>query len=477
MPAHSSTCAVCKKSIQSGKFATTFDFLCINIEILETSIKRHERYCRSRLAHPAPPRRKSCLACIQAKVRCDSRRPGCGPCQRKGKACSYSSEPLFSREAQSVSSLSPEEQSLNAPTAIPIASEEDSQSNSFGPSLLDVCEASKLGGESGASNVLSLGPECDAAVKVATRKPDMAAISTHLEIPCSFPSRLLQPKERRPAKTMLVNKLASQITCSFAERKMNEATCPPFIHPSAFLRSTAAIPSNNPLVVCQDIKRKFATREAHSDFAVWDAIASEQERIYDQRGSFDKWLHLSSAQSLTIYLVMLTGEGESVLSHHPTLPITLLFTLGAIFAQLHQIHPGWVAPKEQSGVRPTWEDWIFAESKLRTGMVYFILALLFNLEFGLPCDREGDYIFEDLELPAAKTLWEAKDELSWSKELSLPNEARLKYGDLVRFNHRDYGYEYSDTQKEECNLAGRIEKWHKEMDEFGMLVALCSTMV
>lgn len=179
---------------------------------------------------------------------------------------------------------------------------------------------------------------------------------------------------------------------------------------------------------------------------------------------------------------MLAAEGESVLTHHPSLPITLLFTLGTHFEQLNQIHPGFVAAKEQSGSRPTWEDWIFAESKLRTATVYFILALHFDVDFDLPCDREGDYRFEDAELPAAKTLWEAKDELSWREEfdLTVPNrtsKARLKYHDLVRPNKSDCGHEDPDTQKVESGVGYRIEKWHKKMDEFGMLVALCSTMV
>jgi hypothetical protein len=162
------------------------------------------------------------------------------------------------------------------------------------------------------------------------------------------------------------------------------------------------------------------------------------------------------------------------LTHHPSLPITLLFTLGALFEQLHQIHHGYVAVKEQNGSKPSWEDWIFAESKLRTATVYFILALLFNLDFGLPCERKG---FEDVELPAAKTLWEAKNELSWDEGFDPTVPPRLKYRDLVGQSKRECGYECPDIQKDEPGRVDRIQKWHKEMDEFGMLVALCSTMV
>jgi hypothetical protein len=106
------------------------------------------------------------------------------------------------------------------------------------------------------------------------------------------------------------------------------------------------MPTDDPIVICQDISRKFTAREGHSDILIWDAIASEQERIYDRRALFRKWILLSSAQTITIYLLTLIAKHENALSHHPSLPITLLFTLGALFEQLHQIHPGYVAAKE-----------------------------------------------------------------------------------------------------------------------------------
>lgn len=270
---------------------------------------------------------------------------------------------------------------------------------------------------------------------------------------------------------------------------MNKDSCPPFIHHSAFQRSAKLIIPEDPIIVCQDITRGFAERKSHSDLCVWNAIASEQERIYDQRGSFSRWLHLSSAQAITIYLLMLVAEGPSVLSHHPNLLITLLFTLGSLFEQLNQINPGFMAGKEESQDRPTWEDWIFAESKLRTATVYFILALHFDLDFGLPCDRESDYEFEEVDLPAGKNLWEAKTELSWRKEFDLMEQARnnlvpvrmseerLKYADLVKLNKQHCSHELPDIQNDKTRLAERIAKWQKEMDEFGMLVALCSTML
>ena len=167
----------------------------------------------------------------------------------------------------------------------------------------------------------------------------------------------------------------------------------------------------------------------------------------------------------------------------------MLFTLGANFEQLNQIHPGFMATQEENRSRPTWENWIFAESKLRTATVYFILALHFDVDFGIPCDRESDYQLDDVDLPASKVLWEAKNELAWRKEfeqreetrgdfiLHCNSEVRLKYGNLVNYTKQQCGYEYPAVQKDDSTVAVRIGRWQREMDEFGMLVALCSTLV
>lgn len=410
----------------------------------------------------------------------------------------YSSESLFSRTGQPSLPITPpshEQQSPNPPTPVSGARREVSQSTSLNAGMFITFQVSPLNVAPEQSSILSSEPsdfnflEYGVATKVPLIRSNMPFIRGPLEMPSPFSSHLLRPKERKPAKMELVGRLVSQMICSFPERRMNEDSCPSFIHHSIFRRLLNTINSEDPIVVCQDITRKFTARKARSDFSVWDAIVSEQERIYDQRGSFDKWLHLSSAQAMTIYILMLAAEGESVLTHYPNLPITLLFTLGSNFKQLNQILPGFVAAKEHSADRPAWEDWIFAESKLRTATVYFILGLHFDIDFGLPCDRESDYEFEDVDLPAAKVLWEAKNEVSWREEFDLAeqardnfipvstNETRLKYGDLVRFNKQQRGYEYPDSEKDESKLAARIGNWQKGVDEFGMLVALCSTMV
>lgn len=127
-----------------------------------------------------------------------------------------------------------------------------------------------------------------------------------------------------------------------------------------------------------------------------------------------------------------------------------------------------------------WDDWIFTESKSRTAILYFIFGMFFNLEFRLPCDRDFDSPFAQIDLPAAKSLWTAIDTHSWREEydfLKSGSEAKLRYGELQRFNElvsRPGGQ--SSFTDEENTLARRVARWEENMDGFSMLVSLCSTM-
>ncbi|KAG4438213.1 hypothetical protein IFR05_006286 [Cadophora sp. M221] len=278
---------------------------------------------------------------------------------------------------------------------------------------------------------------------------------------------------------------------SFAETRLDEISFPTFIHCSSFQGLVRNTSSYEPISICQTITRNFASRRNLEDSSVWDSIAAEQERIYTQRSSFDKWTNLASAQALTTYLLMLASSGETVLPQYPNIPITILYTLGCIFGDLNKIQPGFSATgKDENGRnhQAAWDDWIFAESKLRTAATYFIFAICFDVQFGIPCDRPDDYRLEDLDLPASKLLWEAKDEGAWRRVMDLKSNGdedaiisagqdRLSYGDLVRYNNQLCNQEKTGIPEADPRLATKIEAWQRGVDEFGILVALCGTMV
>ncbi|KAH7403772.1 hypothetical protein BKA64DRAFT_669972 [Cadophora sp. MPI-SDFR-AT-0126] len=470
-------CRVCKKSISSGP-----------------SYKRHERYCRQRLASPAPPRRKSCLACIRAKCRCDSDTPACGPCDKKGRSCVYSVDNLVAKRGESgitaiaarSSTRLPVSEYLTASSSS-TTTREHSQSASFNSG------ASPLESDLTASNALFKLSKTPGSKPISkdTSGDGLATDRTRgepslvLHPPPS--SQLLRPRKMKSVRSELISNLVTQMLCSYPERRLDEASLPPFIHHSTIHRSAKSPRSNNAIIICQEIVQNYTSDTTHKDPTFWNVIAAEQERIYANRSTFDKWTTMDSAQALTVYLLMAASSGEPVLARYPSIPITLLYTLGSLFGSLNIIHPGFSASTKNG--RPPWQDWIFAESKLRTAAMYFIFAMCYDVQFGIPCDRPEDYGFGDVDLPAGKGLWEARDEMAWLRGVELAEEggnkdsngsgkteeARLKYGDLVRYNKQLC--EIGGKNELEEALARRVEKWQREADEFGILVSLCGTMI
>jgi hypothetical protein len=139
----------------------------------------------------------------------------------------YPSDSLYLGERQSVPSSTRSSSghlSQNVPRAKPITSREVSQSTSLNPSIFDTSETPQLSISPASSVSLSSEPsefksaENVAATRVAWGEPDMPAIWGQLQARCPFPSRLLQPKERQSAKTVLIKKLISRVICSFPER-------------------------------------------------------------------------------------------------------------------------------------------------------------------------------------------------------------------------------------------------------------------
>ncbi|PVH78733.1 hypothetical protein DL98DRAFT_572978 [Cadophora sp. DSE1049] len=466
------TCRVCRKTIAS-----------------ESSYKRHERYCRKRLVSPAPPRRKSCLACIRAKCRCDSGIPACGPCDRKGRSCVYSLDTLGSREGGPIvaarsSTRLPVSGYLTASSSSTNTREHSQSASLIGGASLNsdlpsLRTLSKVSRTSTSESIVGDTWGDDLATDQSRGQPSLG-----LHPPPS--SQLLRPRIQKLARAELVSNLITQMLCSYPEKRLDEVSYPPFFHHSTIQRSAKSTPLNNPIAICQELAQNYASDASRTDPAFWNSIAAEQERIYTNRSSFDKWTNMDSAQALTIYLLMAASSGEPVLNQYPSIPITLLYTLGSLFGELNVTHPGFSA--SATNRRPSWRDWIFAESKLRTAAMYFIFAMCFDVQFGIPCDRPEDYAFGDVDLPAAKVQWEAEDEMAWEREMDLveagrekdgddggeKEEMRLKYGDLVRYNKQVCGKGGRDDLEE--GLARRIEKWQREVDEFGILVSLCGTM-
>lgn len=64
----------------------TYRAVCV---LLESTLKRHGYYCRSRRTGGSTTRPRSCIACARRKTGCDNKRPGCSRCMIKSIECQY----------------------------------------------------------------------------------------------------------------------------------------------------------------------------------------------------------------------------------------------------------------------------------------------------------------------------------------------------------------------------------------------------
>lgn len=305
----------------------------------------------------------------------------------------------------------------------------------------------------------------------------------------TYSPRIIRPKTRPIHKMTLTDHLVSQTIRTYPKRIERRHTLPPFIHKFYVHPSIREMEMSDPFIACQEIARTFYAKDNQIEPSIWHAIISEQERIYMHRASFDKWQLLASAQALTIYLLIRITDVVGTPSHDASIDTALLFTLKEVYTLLHQAEQDSISTAEQKiRTKQTWEDWIFVESKLRTAAIYFIVTIHFDIEFGLPCNSEHDYELEDVQLPAARTLWEAGDEETWRGELKVlkrkrdakdtieVGEHRLTLHDLVRENRRDAEESHEESKKEEV-LRDRLDEWFEEFDELGMILAISSTAI
>jgi len=123
---------------------------------------------------------------------------------------------------------------------------------------------------------------------------------------------------------------------------------------------------------------------------------------------------------------------------------------------------------ERSYPSSTWEDWIFAESRRRTALVWFLIAQMVCIGNGVSCEIING--FRDLPLCSPKSLWEARTRSAWEFEYraykSMPRISLDVFGDLI------------DACKQ-SNVGSnrlRLEAWNAGADNLSILLRLSATM-
>jgi hypothetical protein len=122
-------------------------------------------------------------------------------------------------------------------------------------------------------------------------------------------------------------------------------------------------------------------------------------------------------------------------------------------------------------IRPTWEEWIFAESRRRTACVFFLICRCISISTGIEgCDAFSE--FTNLPLPCPKGLWEARTRAEWEAEYTA-------YAALYGSGMHTMGMliEAHKWSLENVSSAQLLDMWNARTDDLGQLLNIVTSMV
>ncbi|RKU47443.1 hypothetical protein DL546_008827 [Coniochaeta pulveracea] len=284
-----------------------------------------------------------------------------------------------------------------------------------------------------------------------TLTPDSSLSWSPEDIPsCSFSpsftiSSLRSPSLRRALEPLLsetsifrhsTNQILESVR-AYPLMMLRRETFPPFIHPHWFSEGSPALPEA--LGHCMSIAHMFAWRNEETRPFLWSAVEAEVKRLVLKRKEMGLDELLSAVQALQIYMIMRYVDGvreqkdlnaRLVLSYQvsprpkPDRPGSSRVVAEALvdtsqvmckqfkhecFFKLSQAF----CEVDDFTHRPTWEEWVFAESRRRTVCLFYVVCrcISFDTDQCQPVE-----IFKMLPLPATRLLWEAKSRAEWEAE-------------------------------------------------------------
>ncbi|KAI0393960.1 hypothetical protein F5Y17DRAFT_429881 [Xylariaceae sp. FL0594] len=444
------------------------------------TLKRHRYYCRSRMnSNVKSTRVRSCLACAKAKTGCDHSLPQCSRCVAKGIRCQYPdlSSTLRKagggrREFQQCDEIEVESRVGFTP---PIVSPDslfpvtEHHGEISGEDLIpdfSVSEDNRLGwneasigfaGFLSPQNInmtttsptfpLSVLPShppqtidtTTAGYREDEVQPSLQIMNTasssltYNSIPRS-PSSTVRSLIRRPqwqqrpqtTTQQRIQYLILHTLKSYPLMMRRRDTLPPFIHPSlvdgVMGQISDGTDKTSPLTNCMVLVHMLGSDVRGSRRLFWRNVRMECERLLSEEGKLDKWALLTAMQALTIYILVRVDERDDTEDNDSNIDLLLIKTIISIIQQFYFVD---MSCDGQCGLCNgkhrwlSWKEWIFRESRRRLAIIYRVVNKLIYFEPGSMCDMPSEFVLAPL--PAAKSLWEARDERSWLFNLGSNN--------------------------------------------------------
>ncbi|KAH8671728.1 hypothetical protein BX600DRAFT_459593 [Xylariales sp. PMI_506] len=232
--------------------------------------------------------------------------------------------------------------------------------------------------------------------------------NTFPEVTYSVPSPMhqfpdcLAPIPRPSSTGRQIARLISQALRSYPIMMLRRETFPPFIHPH-WHRSTLPVSLAN----CMGMAHIFASRSTETRPFLWYSIKAETKRFLDEMDSYSGEETLAAIQAQTIYLIMRVVD-------EATEPAELNLDILRVFKLLCARYQAMLHPALDEIPDKSWQHWLYEESKKRTAIVFYLIALIVSINTGISCNAVEQY--RDIPLCSAKTIWEARTDIDWVTE-------------------------------------------------------------
>ncbi|KAH6643233.1 hypothetical protein C7974DRAFT_387091 [Boeremia exigua] len=421
------------------------------------SFNRHVSYCRRAQVRPKV-RRRSCRACKNAKVKC-SFQPCCARCTSKGLDCIY--ERTSSMEEVATSG----QQRSSSPSIVPVESRTSEAQEIQLPGIDPMQELSFLG-YNDTMAVASFSPTIGPIAQLGDIDVLPSSWGVALDFPMSTWSMSTRDDTGEPGFLTRIgrsDKYAQHSADTIIEalyaipdRMLRRETFPPFIHPHWHL---PALPE--PLAVCMQLADMYSRAPEVRHF-VWRCILAEQRRAIERLETLSDQEIFTHVQAGIVYLAMRLVDGvkhgldwiRDMVAIQDVLCTRFLQNNDFCFCHSEQTHP-----------TLTWEDWIYAESRRRSSIVWFLITRTVVVAL-----KENCYFTnapDALPLPAPQTQWEARNSETWMKEVWSGNPAITTFGNLITAKRRI----------DEPESKQRLAAWNARTDRLGPLLNAAVALV
>lgn len=252
----------------------------------------------------------------------------------------------------------------------------------------------------------------------------------------------------------LITRFIYRVLKSYAAVAARGRDTLPFIHPAQM-----KTPGSH-LTTCLSLVRISENPLPGSEETAAIIIQREMENIAQVRDDYDDMSLLAAFQAYLIYTMILFFRLSS-----GTNPFFRSAMMNLQELACSSSRRGLVCTGETTNTRPTWEEWIVAETKRRTLYVMYLFDSVLSAHENLPTFIGTE--LRGLPAPSTKPLWQARNRSDWEKEYNIFlvewTEGKLTIDELWPIPPELDNADIVQRRR-------RVDQWLENLDEFGTMM-------